>query len=190
MIKEITDEEEAKINDDNNQIIETKVETDADIKKKLNEEIHKIDLAEIDEGGNDVKEEDVGTRRLLKGFKHANIKIHLMSGKIQDLIIKKKYTSFFDAAILSIHSANMIDEPINTIFKNGAKIHVETADFLCILKPENKTQYREKINEKCVAAKWKICKDPPYKHHVLYEVVKEETATPKVEEVEDDFDLD
>ena len=140
MIKEITDEEEAKINEDANQILESKVgDTDADIKKKLNEEIHKIDLTEIEEGGNDVKEEDVGTRRLLKGFKHANIKIHLMSGKIQDLIIKKKYNSFFDAGILSIHSANMIEEPVNTIFKNGAKIHIETADFLCILKKEMKT---------------------------------------------------
>ena len=135
MIKEITDEEEAKINEKNT-IIESKIETDADIKKKLNEEIHKIDLTEIDEGGNDVKEEDVGSRRLLKGFKHANIKIHLMSGKIEDLVIKKKYTSFFDAAILSIHSGNMINEPINTIFKNGAKVHVETADFLCILKAD------------------------------------------------------
>ena len=139
MIKEITDEEEAKINDDANQIKESKVETDADIKKKLNEEIHKIDLTEIEEGKNDVKEEDVGTRRLLKGFKHANIKIHLISGDIKDLYIKKKYNSFFDAGILSIHSSNKIEEPINTIFKNGAKIHVETADFLCILKAENKT---------------------------------------------------
>ena len=142
MIKEITDEEEAKINDDKNQIIETKVETDADIKKKLNEEVCKIDLAEIDEGGKEVKEEDKGTRRLLKGFKHANIKIHLMSGDLKDLFHKKKYNSFFDAGILSIHSSNKIEESMSSIFKNGSKIHVETADFLCILKAEHKSKYR------------------------------------------------
>jgi len=113
-----------------------------------------------------------------------------MTGDLKDLYHKQKYNSFFDAGILSIHSSNKIEEPMNAIFKNGAKIHIETADFLCILKAEHKTAYRKKIVEKIETAKWKCIKDPPYKHHILYEVVKEESQTKKVEVVEDDFDLD
>ena len=145
MIKEIDEEEEKQIEEEkekNNVIKSSKVESDADIKKKLNEEVHKIDLAEIEEGASIVKEEDIGTRKLLKGFKQANIKIHLLSGDIKNLYIKKAFNNFFDAGVLSMHSANKVEEPLSSIFKNGAKVHVETADFLCILKKDQKSKYR------------------------------------------------
>jgi hypothetical protein len=81
----------------------------------------------------------------------------------------------FDAGILSIHSTNKIDEPMSSIFKNGSKIHVETADFLCILKKDHKTKYRQEIFKKTEAAKWKQVgtQDPAYKHHLMFEVVKD-----------------
>ena len=145
MIKEITDEEEQKIKDDKekeNVIKSSKVDTDADIKKKLQEEVHQIDLTEIEETKDEVKEEDVGSRRLLKGFINANIKIHLMSGDLKDIFHKKKFNNLFDVGVLSIHSSNKIAEPMNAIFKNGAKIHIETADYLCILKADQKSKYR------------------------------------------------
>jgi len=79
---------------------------------------------------------------------------------------------------------------MNVIFKNGAKIHIETADFLCILKADQKTAYRRKILEKVDAAKWIVQKGPPYKHHLLCEVIKDDQSTAVEEDDEEDFDLD
>tara|TARA_B110000285_G_scaffold192467_1_gene220884 strand:- start:134 stop:274 length:141 start_codon:yes stop_codon:yes gene_type:complete len=45
---------------------------------------------------------------------------------------------------------------MSSIFKNGSKIHVETADFLCILKAEHKSKYRQAITKKADEAKWKV----------------------------------
>ena len=62
---------------------------------------------------------------------------------------------------------------MNPIFKKGARVHIETADYLAIMKPDHKTEYRKLVKKKCLDAKWKIVKDPPYSHHLMYEVIKE-----------------
>ena len=45
----------------------------------------------IDEGDREVKEENVGTRRLLSGFKQLNAKIYLLSGDLDSIFEKQKY---------------------------------------------------------------------------------------------------
>ena len=47
-----------------------------------------IDLGVITEGITEVKKENEGTRKLLDGFKHLNVKIHLLTDKIDKLYTK------------------------------------------------------------------------------------------------------
>jgi hypothetical protein len=44
---------------------------------------------------------------------------------------------------------------------------------MVILKAEQKQEFRKKLIEKAKEARWLIKKDPPFKHHVLMEVIKE-----------------
>lgn len=101
--------------------------------KTLTEGGKKIDLLDINEGNNEVKKENEGTRKLLKGFEMGNFKIHLLSDSINKLYTKQKYNSLFDICVLSIHSANQIGKDFGYLLKKGSKVHVETADNLVTL---------------------------------------------------------
>ena len=59
-----------------------------------------------------------------------------MSGELSDIFNKQKYHELFDGGIFSMHSSNKIVEEMNPIFKKGAKVHIETADYLAIMKKE------------------------------------------------------
>lgn len=90
-----------------------------------------IDLNDIQEGANyNVQPNKEGSRQVLKGFKLANIHIHLLSDDVEKLYTKSKFHDLFDIGVLSIFSANKIDENMNTIFKKGALVHVESADMM------------------------------------------------------------
>lgn len=134
----------------------------------------KINLLDIDEGKNIVAKENEGTRRLLAGFKYANIKIHLLTDDLAKLYGKQKYADLFDIGVFSIHSANKITESMNVIFKNKAKIHIETCDNLCVIRKDGRSQFRQLIAKKCDEAKWLPMNSPPYMHHMFYEVNKDE----------------
>ena len=66
----------------------------------------------------------------------ANVKIHLLTDDLSKLFSKSKFDSLFDVGIISLNSANYIDDNLPKIFKNKAKIHVESADNLVIMKKE------------------------------------------------------
>ena len=46
------------------------------------------------------------------------MKIHLLSGNLDKLYIKKKFARLFDAGILSVNSANMISRELSALFKD------------------------------------------------------------------------
>lgn len=135
-----------------------------------------MDLMQIDEGDREVKEENKGTRRLLNGFKMLNVQIHLLSDDLDKIFTKAKYKDLFDIGVLSSHSCNYVGKEgsqINNIFKQDAKVHIETVDQLCIMKKEQKAEFRKKIVEKCEAAGWEASKEVPFSHHMLYKVKKD-----------------
>lgn len=113
---------------------------------------------------------DTSRRELLDGFKQAKVKIHFLSGNLEKLTLKKKFIKLFDIGVLSVHSANNIKEEMSLLFKNNAKIHVESCDYMVIFKPEQRQQFREKVVEKAMQARWVEIKDGPYQHHMLFEV--------------------
>ena len=50
-----------------------------------------IDLGDIAEGITEVKKENEGTRKLLRGFEFLNVKIHLLTDDLNKLYQKQKY---------------------------------------------------------------------------------------------------
>lgn len=82
-----------------------------------------IDLSEVD--AEEARLESASTaasenqsRGLLDGFIQANVKIHLLSGKLEKLTEKKKYKNLFDIGVFSVQSANSISKDISCLFKN------------------------------------------------------------------------
>lgn len=71
-----------------------------------------------------------------------------------------------------MHSDNYISQDFNILFKDKAKVHTETCDYIVILKPEQRAEFRNKIREKTTQANWIEIKDAPYSHHMLFEVSK------------------
>jgi dynein assembly factor 3 len=88
-VEEIKEEDESKEDD-----TEEKVETEVKPKEELKEE--KKDDPE------EVKRDEEKPRQLLEGFKRLNIKIHLLTGKIQNLYEKSKYKNLFNIVALSL----------------------------------------------------------------------------------------
>ena len=175
MIEEITDDQAAEIE-------QKKKEEDSQAKKpnKIGDTVlpepTTIDLSKIEEGKCEVKPENEGTRMLLKGFRQSNVKFHLLTDSIDKLYTKSKYKDLFDIGVLSIHSANKIDPELMTLFKDGAKIHIESADNVVIMKKEQRAEFRAKIAEKCEKANMKLVGTTPYNHHMFYEVKKEDNV--------------
>ena len=111
--------------------------TTNDIEKTLmdkNKE-NTIDLGKIEEGKCEAPEEGE-SRRLLPGFIQANVRIHLLTGDLPNLYKKSKFDGLFDIGVMSLQSANYIDEKLLKIFNDKAKVHVESADNLVIMKKD------------------------------------------------------
>ena len=188
MIEEITDEQAAKIEEDKKQAeeqkeAEEKVEQiDSSSKGKtmekcmedIEKQVETIDLKQIDEGTSDAKEGKIGEpRTVLKGFEMSKVKFHLLSDDVEKIFGKQKYAELFDVGVLSVHSANVIDnEDVNKIFKKGANIHIESSDQIVMMTKEQRVQFRQAVADKCVKAQWKQAEEAPYKHHMLYKVDK------------------
>lgn len=90
---------------------------------KLKTPSNSLDLNDIDADEARMEEEkratiEPQTRGLLDGFVHANIKIHLLSGKLEKLYDKKKYKHMFDIGVLSVNSANGISQNLSILFKD------------------------------------------------------------------------
>lgn len=95
---------------------------------------------------------------------------------------------------MSINSENYISPEVTELFKHQAMVHCESADFIIIMKPEQRVEYRAKIMEVAKEAGWKLADDEaPYSHHMLFEVQNpqalEEKATTATGDDSDDFDL-
>lgn len=98
-------------------------------------------MGQIEEGKCDQPEEGE-TRRLLPGFIQANIRIHLLTDDLTNIYKKSKFDSLFDIGVLSLQSANYIDTKLNKVFKDKAKVHVESADNIVIMKKDQRKEYR------------------------------------------------
>jgi len=61
---------------------------------------------------------------------------------------KRKYQGLFDVGVMSVHSADKIGAELTKMFKDKARVHCETADFLIIMKPEQRAEFRGKVLEK------------------------------------------
>ena len=48
----------------------------------------------------------------------ANVKINLLSGNLDKLLLKKKYKNLFDIGVLSVNSANNIKRELSVLFKD------------------------------------------------------------------------
>jgi len=49
---------------------------------------------------------------------------------------KRKYQGLFDIGVMSVHSADKIGVELTKMFKDKAKVHCESADYLFVMKPE------------------------------------------------------
>ena len=72
-------------------------------------------------------------------------------------------------------------------------VHCESADFIIIMRPEQRVEYRAKVMEVAKEAGWNLAEEAPYSHHMLFEVhnpqALEEKATTATGDDSDDFDL-
>ena len=50
--------------------------------------------------------------------------------------MKRKFQGLFDIGVLSLHSADKIGPELTKMFKDKARVHCESADFLIVMKPE------------------------------------------------------
>ena len=117
----------------------------------------------------------------------------MLSGDLKSLKTKSKFRGLFDIGVLSITSENYISPELTELFRHEAKVHCESADYIIIMKPEQRVEYRTKVMEVAKEANWKLADDAPYTHHMLFEVNNpmslEEKATTATGDDSDEFDL-
>lgn len=75
--------------------------------------------------------------------------MHLLATQdLRTLAVKKKFRGRFDIGVFSVHSADKISPELTTLFKDKATVHCESADFLFVMKPEQRVEFRQKVIEK------------------------------------------
>ena len=91
---------------------------------------------------------------------------------------------------MSVNSADKISPELSRLFKDKAKVHCETADFLVMMTPEQRAEFRVKVMEKTVEANWQPSESSPYTHHMLFEVQNEEANNlPPIVDSDSSFEL-
>ena len=118
----------------------------------------------------------------------------MLSGDLKALKTKSKFRGLFDIGVLSITSENYTSPELTELFRHEAKVHCESADYIIIMKEEQRVEYRTKVMEVAKEANWKLAdEEAPYTHHMLFEVNNpmslEEKATTATGDDSDDFDL-
>ena len=48
---------------------------------------------------------------------------------------------------MSVHSADKIGAELTKMFKDKARVHCESADFLFVMKPDQRVEFRAKVLE-------------------------------------------
>ena len=85
----------------------------------------------------------------------------------------------------------MIGDEFTTLFRDGAKVHIETGDFLIGLKKDERIAFRKAILEKVTKAGWELITPAPFKHHFLTNVknpnFQKMLTSSQNQEDEDDF---
>ena len=138
------------------------------VTQKLQAPPKTVDLGQVEEEAK--MEAARQERHLLAGFAQMNVQLHLLSGSLDKLAAKKKFQGLFDLGVLSVHSANAIAPEVSVLFKDQARVHCETADFLLALKPEQRAEFRTRVRDRAKAARWTLAKEPPCSHHMLLTV--------------------
>jgi len=96
----------------------------------------------------------------------------------------------FDLGVFSVHSADKISPEVTRLFKDKAKVHCESGDFLIMMRPEQRVEFRAKVLEKAGEANWTKQESSPYTHHMLFEVQNEEANNlPPVVDSDSSFEL-
>ena len=158
-------------------------------KEKLMQKPKSIDLAQLDEGVEGESRFEEGERHILPGFSNLKVKFHLLADSdIKTLNSRKKYKGLFDIGVLSVHSGGNISPELTQLFKDKARVHCESGDYLIMLNEEQRIQFRTKVFEKAGAAGWTTIRGPPFKHHMLFEVNNPAANEPAEEEGEDSDD--
>jgi len=62
---------------------------------------------------------------------------------LKALKLKQKYRGLFDGGVLSINSAALIGDDFSLLFKDKARVHCETGDYLIGLTPEQRIEFRK-----------------------------------------------
>lgn len=95
----------------------------------------------------------------------------MLAGKdLKELATKKKYQGLFDIGVFSVHSAGTISSETTKLFKDKATVHCESADYVFVMKPEQRVEFRNKVFALSSAAGWTVAPEPAYTHHMLFEV--------------------
>jgi hypothetical protein len=124
--------------------IEEVKDSNVDVVEKLTKGGKTIDLSGVNEGEAGESVYESGDRQWLKAFRHANVHFHLMADQdLKQLKTKQKFRGLFDGGILSINSAAYISEDFSLLFKDKARVHCETADFLIMLSAEQRVEFRK-----------------------------------------------
>ena len=75
----------------------------------------------------------------MRGLKETRVKFHFLGEPdIKNLAGKRKYQGLFDIGVFSVHSADRISPELTTMFKDNATVHVETGDYLIVMKDDQR----------------------------------------------------
>lgn len=126
------------------EIVDNKNEETKDAVDHLTKGAKTIDLSDVKEGADGESIYEDGDRQWLKGFRNANVHFHLMSEPdLKSLKSKQKFRGLFDGGVLSINSAGQIGDDFSLLFKDKARVHCESADYLIALTPDQRVEFRK-----------------------------------------------
>jgi hypothetical protein len=151
--KEEQDEEKKKQLENKQQINGDKSETDDQINKNQSQEnIRERNVDTTIENLPDRDKNDVNVSVIddcsdvLLGFEKLNVKIHFLSGNIDTIFKKKKYSNYFDFVFLGLPSRNILNNIVN-IGKKNMKLLIELNTYMTTFNEKQKEEFKENLKK-------------------------------------------
>ncbi|CAI2366251.1 unnamed protein product [Moneuplotes crassus] len=184
IIKEIENYREKKKKDRENKVEEIKEEDEGQEEDNPQEETKEESKQDAEEEAKEVSRDDQKERVLLEGFKRLNVKIHLLTGKIDTLYVKSKFKDLFNIAVLSMRCSDRINKDFNQLLANDCYIMIENGHNLVIFDEKNKVDFVKKLKEQTWEANWKEL-DDRYAHHCSFQYLGDDAEIPEYREIPD-----
>eukprot|EP00698_Gefionella_okellyi_P002181 TRINITY_DN12016_c0_g1_i1.p1 TRINITY_DN12016_c0_g1~~TRINITY_DN12016_c0_g1_i1.p1 ORF type:complete len:497 (-),score=87.11 TRINITY_DN12016_c0_g1_i1:185-1648(-) len=93
-----------------------------------------------------------------------NVKVFCLLGDVDVMFGKKRFSGLFSRAFISNVSSHQLKPELNDLLTADAVVSVETAQYVLVMRAEQRTEYVRKVTELALDLGWRACTPARHPH--------------------------